>query len=587
MSQQSVKKHILVIEDNLGDFVLIEDYLHEEHAGISLCRATTFLEAKQHLTSKADFDAVLLDLSLPDVDVRELLVRDIVALSGKTPVIVLTGYADKEFGMKTLSLGISDYLSKNELYAAQLSKSIFYSIERKKVETQLMESEKKYRNLFDSSPLPKWVLDGENLRFLSVNEAAIELYGYSREEFLKMTVRDLWVEDGREEIEKTWRKNIDERFNAFVRHYKKNQEIIHVELKSTPIEFEGIKARVSLINDITARLEAEQALKQSERRFKALVQDASDLVLIMDYDGNLSYVSPSAKAVTGISAESFQKKNLYQLIHEDDVDSVKSCMLQLENKKSIQIPSYRIRTSEESRWIETIVTNLFDDPAVNGIVANCRDITDFVKQERKLLESLQRYDTVAKATSDTITDYDVQNDRMQFNEGIQKMFGYDLVHVKREGSWWDDKIHPEDKEIVKARTEEVFTGKNNQLQLEYRFRCADGTYKYVLDRSYLLKNENGKPLRMIGSIQDMTEIQNYIQTIEDHNARLKEIAWTQSHVVRAPLARIMGLIDLLENHDDLENPSQLLGHILSSARELDGIVRKISNTTEKAVENSI
>lgn len=568
--------------------MLIEDYLREEHSNISLCRATTFQEAKKHLSSNTAFSAVLLDLSLPDVDDREFLVKNIVAFSPKAPVIVLTGYADKEFGVKTLSLGISDYLLKNELNAAQLSKSIFYSIERKKVENQLTESEQKYKILFNSSPLPKWVLDRKNLNFLSVNEAAIDLYGYSRKEFLKMNVKDLWVEADKNAIEKTWKDNFDDKFNANVRHHKKNGEIIFVEVKSNPIEFEGRMARVSLINNITAKKKAEQALKLSERRFKALVQDASDLVLIIDYEGNFSYVSPSVKTVIGISAELLQKKKLYDIVHEDDVDSVKECVLQLKNKKRVQMPSFRVKSSgEQWRWIETVFTNLFDDPAVNGIVANSRDITEFVEQERKLLESLQRYDIVAKATSDTITDYDVKNDRMEYNEGIQNMFGYNPADIIKEGSWWLDRIHPDDKKNVKAKTEEVYAKIDNQLQLEYRFRCADGTYKYVLDRSYLLKDEEGKPLRMIGSIQDITEIHNYILTIEDHNTRLKEIAWTQSHVVRAPLARIMGLIDLLENNDDIEDLSQLLNYILDSARELDGIIRKITNTTEQTAEKTI
>lgn len=187
---------------------------------------------------------------------------------------------------------------------------------------------------------------------------------------------------------------------------------------------------------------------------------------------------------------------------------------------------------------------------------------------------------MAKATSDTITDYDVVNDRMEYNEGIQNMFGYAPSQVARDGSWWDDKIHPEDKERVQQRTEEVYKKKQNQLQLEYRFRCADGTYKYVLDRSYLLKDKEGKPLRMIGSMQDITALNVYIKTIENHNRKLKEISWTQSHVVRAPLARIMGLIDLLQNHEDIEDKCYLLDNILSSARELDAIIRKISSKAE-------
>lgn len=580
MKENYFSLHILVIEDHLGDYILIEDYLTEQHEEIELTRAVSFRQANEIL-QKNLFDTILLDLSLPDSGDIETLVKDVMNLAGRTPVIVLTGNSNKDFGVKTLSLGISDYLLKDELNPVQLSKSIFYSIERKKVENQLIESEKKYKNLFNYSPLPKFVLDLNSLNFLSVNQAATQLYGYSFEEFLKMNVRDLWVREEHQKVEEEWESQINDWFHIALKHRKKNGEVIFVEITSNPIEFDGKPARVSLINDVTAQLQAEMALQHSEQRFKALVQDGSELVMIMDFKGNLSYASPASHTVMGLSMEVLLKNNFFYLIYEDDVNQVKDAIARLNHQKRIQIPSYRIKTANnEWRWIETIVTNLFDDPSVNGIVANSRDITEFVNKERELIESLKRYNIVAKATSDTITDYDVVNDRMEYNEGIQNMFGYNYAHIGREGSWWDDKLHPEDKERVREKTREVYKNKQNQLQIEYRFRCADGTYKHILDRSYLLKDEEGNPLRMIGSMQDISNLKNYIRTIENHNARLKEISWTQSHVVRAPLARIMGLIDLLQNHGEIEDRDLLMENVFSSALELDSIIRKISNKAE-------
>jgi len=580
MKQKYPSLNILVIEDHLGDYILIEEYLREEHENINLIRAISYKQAIDFL-STTSYDAVMLDLSLPDSPDAFSLVKETVKLAGKAPVIVLTGNSNKSFGVKTLSLGISDYLFKDELNSIQLSKSLNYGIERKKIEIQLIESEKKYKSLFDLSPLPMWVVDRANLRFLSVNDAALKMYGYSRDEFLTMSVRDLWTREDEPEIENLVSEKRDDYFSLKIAHRTKNEEKIFLEVESNPIIFDGIPARVSLVNNVTAQLEAEKALSLSERRFKALVQDGSEMVMILDFDGNLSYASPTSQAIFKFDSEVLLRHNFFYHIHEEDIEKVRECLSELHNRKRIQIPSYRILTKDKKwRWIETIVTNLCDEPAVNGIVANSRDITEFVDQEQELKESLERYNIVAKATSDTITDYDVVNDRMEYNEGIQNMFGYAPSQVARDGSWWDDKIHPEDKERVQQRTEEVYKKKQNQLQLEYRFRCADGTYKYVLDRSYLLKDKEGKPLRMIGSMQDITALNVYIKTIENHNRKLKEISWTQSHVVRAPLARIMGLIDLLQNHEDIEDKCYLLDNILSSARELDAIIRKISSKAE-------
>ncbi len=108
--------NILVIEDHIGDYILIEDYLSEEHLQINLTRATTFKEAKENLSVSHKFKVILLDLSLPDVESNEDLVTRMVSLAPNTPIIVLTGFANKQFGVKTLSLGISDYLLNGDAF---------------------------------------------------------------------------------------------------------------------------------------------------------------------------------------------------------------------------------------------------------------------------------------------------------------------------------------------------------------------------------------------------------------------------------------------------------------------------------------
>lgn len=120
------------------------------------------------------------------------------------------------------------------------------------------------------------------------------------------------------------------------------------------------------------------------------------------------------------------------------------------------------------------------------------------------------------------------------------------------------------------------------LTTEYRFRCADGSYKFILDRSYLLMDHEQKPLRIISSMQDITDRKRHMMEVESHNKRLREIAWTQSHVVRAPLAKLMGLVDLMKNYqNDFDNFDEIMENVLNSANELDQIIRKIATETEK------
>jgi signal transduction histidine kinase len=137
---------ILVIEDNSGDYALIEEFLLEQFEAPLISHASNYSEAKKILSVKPDpFDIILLDLSLPDKTGMPLI-QEIVEVSSNAAVIVLTGYVDLTFGVKSLSLGASDYILKDELTPMSLYKSIIYSTERKRAISALEISEKRARN---------------------------------------------------------------------------------------------------------------------------------------------------------------------------------------------------------------------------------------------------------------------------------------------------------------------------------------------------------------------------------------------------------------------------------------------------------
>lgn len=124
---------------------------------------------------------------------------------------------------------------------------------------------------------------------------------------------------------------------------------------------------------------------------------------------------------------------------------------------------------------------------------------------REINESNQKYDVVAKATSDTIWDWKIQEDKLNWSNGIKSVFGYDKHQVGDDSSWWFGNIHPEDSIKMSIKLYSFIEQKTENWQDEYRFKCADNTYKYVLDRGFLLKDENGKAIRMIGALQDITK----------------------------------------------------------------------------------
>jgi PAS domain S-box-containing protein len=147
--------------------------------------------------------------------------------------------------------------------------------------------------------------------------------------------------------------------------------------------------------NVTGRRQAEEELQLNERRFKALVQDGSDLIAILDDEANYKYVSPTSKAVLGIAAEDFIGKNALDFIHADDKDRIFKHISTLAPKESVQVDPFRFVDGEGNwKWLETTITNLTDDSAVGGFVANSRDITERQLQQDQIVESLKEKETL-------------------------------------------------------------------------------------------------------------------------------------------------------------------------------------------------
>lgn len=279
MHKDNKQYKILAVEDNPGDLVLISDYLEEMVVAPEIDHAKNFSEAIPFI-EKNGYDAILLDLTLPDMSGQELVSKIIELVKG-TPVIVLTGFSDQSFAARSLSMGISDYLLKDDLSPTILYKSIVYNIERNKFVSELKASELRYSDLFHLSPQPMWVYDVETLRFLDVNEAAVRHYGYSYEEFLSMTIKEIRPASEIPKLEQAIQtlRNRDSLYSEGVfKHLKKNGEVIHVDIRSNIINFKGRKAEVILANDITESLNHMKAIELQNEKFKDIAWTQSHIV---------------------------------------------------------------------------------------------------------------------------------------------------------------------------------------------------------------------------------------------------------------------------------------------------------------------
>lgn len=266
MPQDNHPYAILAIEDNQGDFFLINEFLEERFSAIALHHAPDFSSARQFLENPpCKLDVILLDLSLPDAS-GEDLVNAVIRMTKRIPVIVLTGNDDVEFSIRSISFGVSDYLMKDGLNADLLYKSIIYSIERKKINRQLKESEERFSILFQQSPQPVYVYDPVTSKIVQVNKAASDLFGYSMEEFIGMDLSQLVHPDDRQLSDEMINDVIAYNNNSFaeqIRFCRKSGEVLFMELYGSSLVIDGRKLRSVIAIDVTEKLQFENKLTRA------------------------------------------------------------------------------------------------------------------------------------------------------------------------------------------------------------------------------------------------------------------------------------------------------------------------------------
>jgi PAS domain S-box-containing protein len=204
-----------------------------------------------------------------------------------------------------------------------------------------------------------------------------------------------------------------------------------------------------------------------------------------------------------------------------------------------------------------------------------QDITEERQLKEELYNSEIKFKTISKTTNDVIWDRDLVNNKFWWGEGIHKTFGFLSIEVKDNLDWWVDLLHPEDKERVYSKLNEFTNGDEDFWSDEYRIKRKNGTYAIVEDKGIIIRNGEGKAIRMIGGMADQTDKKMHTQDLIIRNMQLADFAFYNSHKIRGPLVRLLSCVDLISID---ENPSEdlklLLYQIKISATEVDQMIKE-------------
>jgi diguanylate cyclase (GGDEF)-like protein/PAS domain S-box-containing protein len=392
--REASRIRVLLVDDDEDDIILtralfseVEDFRAEVEWAHSLERG--FARA-----AEGGIDICLVDYRIgPDSGIA--FIEGLTARGLDLPVILLTGQGSREVDIRAMEAGAADYLVKGGLDAERLGRSVRYALDRAADVRQIEASEARYRLLFDANPMPMWVCDNESLRFLAVNQACIDHYGFSREEFARMDSTHLrpaedvpgFLAHLRSSPPGPYRKGP-------VRHLRRDGSQIWVEITAHDIAFEGRRARIVLINDVTSKLAAEAEARLLARAFEStksgmLIADARapDLPIV--------YVNPAFVRMSGYAEDEILGRNCRFMQGEDrDQEALGLLRETLARQGECEVVLRNYRRDGTLFWNQLSVAPVRDaDGRVSHYIGVSTDLTDRRRHEAELAY-LARHDQI-------------------------------------------------------------------------------------------------------------------------------------------------------------------------------------------------
>jgi PAS domain S-box-containing protein len=461
--------------------------------------------------------------------------------------------------------------------------------ERKRSEEALRQSEQRYHLLFDSNPQPVWVYDVKSLAILDVNRSAVRNYGYSREEFLSLTVKDIRLPEDVPALLESVAKASPNTENAGVwKHRKKDGTLIDVEITSHPLIYGGGDARLVVATDITMRKRAEEALQTSEEKFRTVVQTAHDAIVSADSRGNITDFNRGAEAIFGYPAQEVIGRPLavlmpdrFKELHQRGFKRYletgeahvigKTVELAGKRKDGTEFPVELSLSSWKAR------AGLF----FTGILS---DITDRKRAEEVLRQSEERFRLlVSEVTDYAILMLDPEGLIASWNAGAERIKGYRSDEIL--GKHFSCFYTTEDVESgMPAHELKVATEQGRFEDEGWRLR-KDGSRFWANVVVTALRDGTGHLRGFARVTRDITEhkrTQEIIMHAKEEAERASkfkdQFLSTMSHELRTPLNAVLGFSDLLadERYGPLNDRQQrYVAHIHTGGKHLLKLISDI------------
>ena len=389
----AVKLRVLIVEDSLLDAELVIRALQKGGIDPDWHRVETEAQFKRELEKHPD--VILADYNLPQYSALEAL--ETYRASGyDIPFIVLSGTVGDEVVVTTMRAGAHDYVLKDNLH--RLGPAVLREVKeaqtrsrRHDIERRLTQAEDRFFKAFHASPIAFAIATRDTGYYVDINDSFLRLTGYERDEVIGHNVYELgiWANPAqrREAIERLLVEGMAHDVEAVIR--TRSGDLRDVLVYWELIDVAETPCLLGIIHDMTERKAAEAALRVSERQFRLLAENSTDLISLHTPDGEYLYASPSSKLILGYDPDVLIGHSVYEYFHPDDVPAVRVSHETILESAYITTLQYRTRRSEgDYVWMESTLRTIRDETgAAVEIQAATRDISERKRAE----ESLRRF----------------------------------------------------------------------------------------------------------------------------------------------------------------------------------------------------
>jgi PAS domain S-box-containing protein len=394
--------------------------------------------------------------------------------------------------------------------------------ERRHAEAALRKSEVLFRAIVEHAFDMFFVTDADGvIRYAS--QAVARIAGYVPEGTVGARLRDFVSPDQQHEAGATWCRILaspGEPVRSERKFIARDGSTRWVEsVAQNLLEDPALRGVVVVLRDITERQQAEAALRDSEVRFRALIESASDILAVIDAQGVVQYVSPAVKALAGYDPAELVGRRFFDVVHPDDVTAVGTRLGGLLGKPGAIVRTEQRFCDKAGNWhaMEVLARNLLDTPPINGIVVNMRDVTD-----RKAVEERLRMANLAVERSQTVVFRwrEAPDWPIAYVSGNVDQWGYAAPALMAEGVSYAAMVHPADTERVQHEFASQFEAGISPMLFEYRIRTAQGAWRWVEGRATV--ERDGSTSYYQGTVQDITARRAASEELRSSRAALAE-----------------------------------------------------------------